>query len=261
MKYTKELVLACALASLPMASNAVELMPDFANIPTGWVTDRYEPASFSNVGPFQGRTDVLGISIDSTGDLANRPPAFQSSFYNTQGRQHAVSGGAGSTLSADLWIPRTWGNAANGNVRTDMWGVTSGGGPDYPIIGFSNFGTGARFRVWDANTVNGWVDLATTINYEAWNTLSLEYTGASYVFSINGSVVYTDLTTVGTGLGAVIMQAFNFADPAVSTAATVPYTAFWDNVVGASVPDAGSTLAMFGLAMAGLAGFSSRKRS
>jgi len=81
-----------------------DIMPSFANVPAGWSVDRYAPASFTNVGAFQGRNDVLGIQITSTGDLANRPGGYQYTFYNTQGMGHAVTGGAGSELDADLYI-------------------------------------------------------------------------------------------------------------------------------------------------------------
>ena len=54
-----------------------DIMPSFSNVPAGWSVDRYAPASFTNVGAFQGRTDVLGIQISSAGDLANRPGGYQ----------------------------------------------------------------------------------------------------------------------------------------------------------------------------------------
>ena len=129
-------------------AQAAMIMPDFADVPTGWVTDRYAPASFSNVGAYQGRNDVLGIGISSADGLNNRPGAYQSQFYSTQGRQHAVSGGVGSVLSADLYIPAAWRDGGSGNVRTDMWGVMSNGVSvsDYPIIGFTNYKEDAHLR-------------------------------------------------------------------------------------------------------------------
>ncbi|MGC3961035.1 MAG: hypothetical protein QM813_24820 [Verrucomicrobiota bacterium] len=97
---------------------------------------------------------VYEIGITSVGSLTSRPAPYQSTFYNTQGRQHALSGGAGSVVSADLYIPASWANPLNGSVRTDMWGVLpyppSVNDPDpreYPIIGFSNYGGASRLRV------------------------------------------------------------------------------------------------------------------
>src|SRR5262249_32383322 len=82
------------------AASATELMPGFANVPTGWTTDRYNPDSFSNVGSYAGRNDVLGIGIGPNGAAANRPAGQSSQFYDTQGMQHAVSGGTGDSISA-----------------------------------------------------------------------------------------------------------------------------------------------------------------
>jgi len=256
------LTLLAAIAS-PAAVKATEIMPDFGlTVPASWVTDRYDPTSFSNVGIFAGRSDVLGIGITSAGNLANRPGGQQTSFYNTQGRQHAVVGGAGSTVSADVWVDSSWSNAANGSVRTDMWGVMTDAAlvpavTAYPILGFTNYGGVARFRYYDADTNAGWVDLAATVQYGAWNSLSIGFTGSSLDYSVNGALVGTDVTINGSaGFSAVIMQAYNFADPSISGATLNDYTAHWAN---ANVPDAGNTVTMLGAAVLGLAVLRRRK--
>ena len=66
---------------------------------------RYAPNSFSDVGTYQGRSDVLGIGISSAQSSANRG-GQSSTFYNTQGYGEPVlfAPGAGSVLSADLYI-------------------------------------------------------------------------------------------------------------------------------------------------------------
>ena len=132
-----------------------------------------------------------------------------------------------------------------------MWGVMSDGlaVTEYPIIGFTNYGGAARLRVWDGDV--GWVDLANAVAFDAWTSLSIELTATSFVYSVNGTPVYTDSTINGsTSFSATIMQAYNFADPSIAGATPVDYTAHWSNT--GSVPDGGTTLVLLGCALTGL---------
>ena len=247
--------LAC-LAGLAMAlpAQSAPVMPTFATVPTGWVTDRYDPDNFSNVGSYQGRNDVLGIGISRDDGLTSRPAGYQSQFYNTQGRQHAISGGAGDTLSAALYIPEGWGDAQNGSVRTDMWGVMTDGTnvSEYTIIGFTNYGGAARLRVWDDAA---WVDLVMALDFNDWMDLAIEFTGSSYEYRVNGALVYTDSTINGsTGFTAAIMQGYNFCgDTSLQGAVCSNYTAHWSNSQSSAVPTPAS-LPLVMLALLALGG-------
>jgi len=263
MNRIRGLLLVTLLALAP-ASQALadELMPSFNTVPTGWYDTRYPADSISNPAPGE-----LAIGIGPNGSFSNRPSGFQSGFYSTQGIGHAISGGANDLLSAQLYVPTSWQTPANGSVRTDMWGsMTDGvGNPtNYPIIGFTNYGTGIAdqtitgatgvsytgFRVWDDNANGGnggWADLSSVpVKYGQFNTLSIDFTGTDFEYFVNGALVYDEANLLGSvDFSQVFMEAFNFdGDPNSPGANVVPYTALWAN----AVPEP-NTLALFGAAL------------
>ena len=115
-----------------------------------WQVDRYAPATFANGGTVAGRTDVLNLGVDAADSQANRPGAYSSTFYNTQGRGMVLNLPNFSVVYGSLYVPAAWASSdgpAN-NRRTDMWGQASpatggdtcvGSGCNFfPYIGFSN---------------------------------------------------------------------------------------------------------------------------
>lgn len=260
MKFGVALVFAAGAGGFAVPAQAVDITPDFANVPTGWTTDRYEPDVFANVGAYEGRNDVLQIGIHEDQGSANRG-GQSSTFYNTHGRKHAAVGGTGDRLSADLYVESAWSEGGSGAIRSDIWGVlTDGSGvTGYPIIGFANFDGAARFRVWDL--ADGWVDLGDTVNFDAWNSLAMEFTGSSIDYFVNGSLAYSDADVGGsTGFQEVIMQAYNFYDPALGgDYNAVNYEAHWSNTPAATVSEPGM-IAPLAMGLVGLGAMGLRRR-
>lgn len=205
--------------------------------PGTWQQDRYAPAVFANAGTVAGRPDVLNLGVAAADSQANRPPAFASTFYNTQGRGLVLNLPNYAVVYGSLYIPSAWTTSSGPleNRRTDMWGVASpatgadtcaGSGCNFfPYIGFSNAspssptttgGTG-RYRVFDGTV--GVVDLALPVQYDQWSDVCIAFSGTDFKSYINGALVYTqtdmnhnDIATLGptTHFSRVTMQAYNF---------------------------------------------------
>jgi hypothetical protein len=191
---------------------------------TAWYPDRYAPAGFANVGSLFGRNNVLAITIDDADNAASRPPAFSSTFYNTQGRKVDVDTAPPVTWIGSLYIPSAWAttNPADPTLtrQSDMWATLSDATDSpvaYPIIGFTNRdpvtlnGGTPRYRVWDS--VAGWTDLPQAVTYDAWTNFAITFTGTTIEYRINGTLVYTDSDpgiAAGTVASDIMLQAYNF---------------------------------------------------
>ena len=226
----------------------------FDTIDPAWTTDRYEPAGFSSV-MFDG-DNRLEIAIADADSAANRPSGYSGTFYNTQGRQRPASNGTTWTVSADLYISADMLSGDNLR-RTDLW--TRDSNPDensaqYPIIGVIRnddsdpFNPSAslttRWRVWDGDTANGWVDLSEAVT-AGWHTLSIKADGSTFDYAIDGSSVYVDSTVSAAGSAAlqtVFLQAYNFGGQ--------DYAVYWDNLH--AVPEPASCVLVLGAAVGAL---------
>ncbi len=246
VRHAPLLVTLAAALALPVAAQAVNL-PTFPVTDPGpnaaaWYTDRYAPYGFANAGTLFGRDNVLAISLSAADSQTSRPAAYNTAFYNTQGRK--VDAGIAGPVSwiGSLYIPASWATPsasdASGSRRSDMWGTVSPatGGDTcpasncnlFPIIGFSNavapdangaVGGTPRFRVFDGNA-SGWTDLAYTVNVDAWTDFCVTFTGTTIEYRIGDTLVYTmsDLTQGDASYGPptqianVMAQAYNYGN-------------------------------------------------
>ena len=217
-------------------------------VPGTWQVDRYAPATFANGGTVAGRADVLNLGVDAADSQANRPGAYSSTFYNTQGRGMVLNLPNFSVVYGSLYVPAAWASSdgPGNNRRTDMWGQASpatggdtcvaSGCNFFPYLGFSNAspsdplnagGTG-RYRVFDGTV--GVIDLAVPVQYDQWSDVCIAFSGSDFKSYINGALVYTqtdmahnDVATLGptTHFSRLLMQAYNFG---------ASYTAQWSGL-------------------------------
>ncbi|MDX2017291.1 MAG: hypothetical protein SFY95_06580 [Planctomycetota bacterium] len=232
-----------------------------------WATDRYAPAGWTG-----GATDPLGgaslrISVSNADRRDLRPGAFNSAFYDTQGRQRASAIAGTWEVGGEIFIPASW--LQPGTLRrSDLWARDNNpdeGSSRYLIAGFINNdpadgfnplagGFSPRFRVW--NSTVGWTNLSVAVRTDQYNSLRIVNTGTSHEYYINGALVASNsgasYSQIGfSDLRTTWVQAFNFGN--ASNAASLPdsgYDVHWRNVYAIPAPGAMGLLGVMGLAAA-----------
>src|ERR1035441_1706865 len=197
------LVVALAFTAGVVPGKADELLlPDVSLGLPGWSIDRYAPVVFSYLSAVNGINNVIDLGIGTTGNFANRPSAYQSSFYNTQGENNAISGGPGDHLSVLLYIPGSWSSPTNGDVRTDLW--VNNADSAYGILGFSNFGTNNELGLYTAGTFQTWNDVTGAWTVPAvYRPSSLFVPGLESSRRVQAQLVVRELSKPGTMLPAL----------------------------------------------------------
>lgn len=240
--------MALGIAGLATAASAatqtfdtpVTITASQAPVAGAWYVDRYAPAGFASPVLFAG-DNRLKQSISAADGLNTRPPAFQSNFYNTQGRKFDLGAGV-RHLAIDLYVPGDW--ATSGRRMAGLWGTgfdATNTVSAFPIVEFASLDGTPRFRLFDGSV--GFVDigLPTGFAFDSFTRLDIRLSGNSFVYRI-GDLTASAGANGSTSIGNVILQGHN-------NLAGVSYDIYWDNLTN-SVPEPGSWALMilgFGL--------------
>ena len=236
----KILLTALTLGAFPFTIEA-QFTDTFDTIDPAWTADRYPPAGFESV-IFDGDRRLC-LTINQTGSTANRPAEFGSEFYAFQGCQRPGGITGLWTLSAQVFVTSAFNTTTGALVCGNLWGHTgtTPTGGEYAVIGFNNssrtdpFNPAAtdrafRFEAFDGSTAS-WIDLGVPAGFvfDAWHTLSATSTGAALEYRIDGALVLTIPTAVGSDLLTVFIEGYNFDQ-------TSRYSVYWDNLIAGAAP-------------------------
>ncbi len=247
----KTTCLAIGLCVLVQGASASIYSDSFDSINPAWHADRYAPAFFDSIIDPTPRNsgNVLRLGVSDADSAANRPAAFADAFYNTQGQNLGINTSTGPawTVTADVFIDSSWDPTLGNSRRTGLWTRDSNpveGDSNYPIISFLSENSAFSLRAWDS--LVGWHDLsiASFNGFDSWNTLSIQATGSSFDYFLNGTYLWSDTTVSTPGnedLSRVFLQAYNFGQGG--------YEVYWDNLVVTPAPGSASLIGLGALTL------------
>ena len=202
-------------------SKPVVLSPTQA--PGKWYTDRYAPAGFVSPVNFGGNAR-LKHSIAVADGANNRPAAYSSSFYNTQGRKYDLTNGT-TYMEIKLYVPLAW--KTTGRRMAGFWGTAFDAFNNvsaYPIVEFTSEAGPARFRGYN----NGvWIDMGVPagFSYNKWVTLSIELlSSGEFRYRVENLQATTNTLAIYNSkrIGNTILQGHN-------TTTGINYDIYWDD--------------------------------
>ncbi|MBI1200255.1 MAG: PEP-CTERM sorting domain-containing protein [Phenylobacterium sp.] len=258
------MIAAAAATALVFAASGVahaQVVNDFdsAGDTAGWTTDRYAPSTFQSGVAYGGRTGTLEEATSVADGANNRPGAYVSSFYNTQGMAFDFAADV-TEMSIELYGDPAYANALDDQRIAGFWGVSYDATDSisaYPIIELTKIGSDLTFRGWDSNGAGSWLNLGLPSGFAlgAWNRLDIMLdTGTdTFNYSVNGQLLGSVGAGGSLGIRSTILQVHNNTDGIVDTA-------HWDNLSTGAVPEPG-TWALMILGFGGVGALVRRRRA
>lgn len=208
-------------------SNPITLAP--SDVDGAWYPDRYPPFAFESNG------GNLKISINAIDGAQNRPPAYSTAFYNTQGRKYNNCGRCVNKVTSRIFVPSDWQTKKR---RSDLWATAydvSNSISAYPILGYRNVdGASGNFFYFDV-ILGIWVASTEPVIYDDWNELSFELIGSNLIYKVNGVQIGSISSNASTYFDNTILQAYNFNDNTLGVSydptADNTYDALWDDII------------------------------